>query len=45
MLESGVLRRVFGPKQVTGDWRLLYSEELMICTFLLDIIRVSNQGG
>jgi hypothetical protein len=28
-----VLRRVFGTKrkEVTGEWRRLYNEELMIC--------------
>jgi hypothetical protein len=29
-----VLRRIFGPKrdEVTGEWRRLRNEELMICT-------------
>jgi hypothetical protein len=29
-----VLRRIFGPKrdEVTGEWRRLHNEELMICT-------------
>ena len=29
-----VLRRIFGPKrdEVTGEWRKLHNEELMICT-------------
>jgi hypothetical protein len=29
-----VLRRIFGPKrdEVTGEWRRLHKEELMICT-------------
>jgi hypothetical protein len=28
VLEGGVLRKIFGPKRVTGDRRKLYSEEL-----------------
>jgi len=30
MLESGVLRRIFGPKRdkETGEWRKLHNEEL-----------------
>ena len=30
MLESRVLRRIFGPKrdEVTGEWRKLHNEEL-----------------
>jgi len=29
-----VLRRIFGPRRdkVTGEWRRLHNEELMICT-------------
>ena len=32
--ENRVLRRIFGPKRdgVTGEWRKLHNEELMICT-------------
>jgi len=32
--ENRVLRRVFGPKrdEVTGDWRKLHNEEIMIST-------------
>jgi len=32
--ENRVLRRIFGPKrvEVTGEWRRLHNEELMICT-------------
>jgi hypothetical protein len=28
------LRRIFGPRrdEVTGEWRSLHNEELMICT-------------
>jgi hypothetical protein len=34
VFEKKVLRRVFGPKKddVTGEWRKLHNEELMICT-------------
>jgi hypothetical protein len=34
VLENRVLRRVFGSKndEVTGEWRKLHNEELMICT-------------
>jgi len=33
-LKNRVLRRIFGPKrdEVTGEWRKLHNEELMICT-------------
>jgi hypothetical protein len=33
VFENRVVRRIFGPKsdEVTGDWRKLHSEELMIC--------------
>ena len=33
VFENRVLRRVFGPKrdEVTGEWRKLHNEELMIC--------------
>ena len=29
-----VLRRIFGPKRgkVTGEWRILHNEELVVCT-------------
>ena len=32
--ENRVLRRIFGPKrdEVTGEWRKLHNEELIICT-------------
>jgi hypothetical protein len=32
--ENGVLRRIFGAKkdEVTGEWRKLHNEELLICT-------------
>ena len=34
MFENRVLKRTFGPKRnvVTGEWRKLHNEELMICT-------------
>jgi len=34
VFENMVLRRIFGPRrdEVTGEWRRLYNEELMICT-------------
>jgi len=34
VFENRVLRRIFGPKkeEVTGEWRKLYNEEIMICT-------------
>jgi len=34
VFESMVLRRIFGPRkdEVTGEWRRLHNEEIMICT-------------
>jgi hypothetical protein len=34
MFENRVIRRISGPKwdEVTGEWRKLHNEELMICT-------------
>ena len=34
VFENRVLRRVFGPKrdEVTGEWKKLHYEELIICT-------------
>ena len=34
VFENMVLRRIFGPRrdEVTGEWRRLQHEELMICT-------------
>ena len=34
VFENRVLRRIFGPKraEVTGAWRKLLNEELLICT-------------
>jgi hypothetical protein len=34
VFENRVLRRIFVPKrdEVTGEWRKLHNEELMICT-------------
>ena len=33
VFENRVLRKVFGPKrdEVTGEWRKLHNEEVMIC--------------
>jgi hypothetical protein len=33
VFEIRVLRRIFGPKrdEVTGEWRKLHNEELMLC--------------
>ena len=33
VLENRVLRRIFGPKRdgVTGEWRKLHNESVMIC--------------
>jgi hypothetical protein len=34
VFENRVLRRIFGAKrdEVTGEWRKLHNEELIICT-------------
>jgi hypothetical protein len=34
VFENRVLRKIFGPQreEVTGEWRRLHNEELMICT-------------
>jgi len=34
VFENMVLRRIFVPRreEVTGEWRRLHNEELMICT-------------
>ena len=34
VFENMVLRRILGPRrdEVTGEWRRLHNEELMICT-------------
>jgi len=40
--ENRVLRRVRGPKrdEVTGEWRILYNEELSKLCSLSNIVRV-----
>jgi hypothetical protein len=38
--EDRVLRRVFGPKRVTGEWRKLHNEELNDLYSLTNIVRV-----
>jgi hypothetical protein len=37
--ENRVLRRIFGPKRVTGEWRKLHNEELHNLYSSPDIIR------
>ena len=34
VFENMVLRRIFGPRsdEVTGEWKIMHNEELMICT-------------
>jgi len=42
MFENRVWRKIFGPKrdQVTGEWRILYNEELIDLYYLLNVVRV-----
>jgi len=42
LLESRVLRNIFGPKRdkVTGEWRRLHNEELLDLCLSPDIIQV-----
>jgi hypothetical protein len=42
VFENGVLKRVFGPKrgEVTGEWRMLYNEELNVLNSLPNIVRL-----
>jgi hypothetical protein len=42
VFENTVLRRISGPKRykVTGEWRKLQNEDLIILYSLLNIIRV-----
>jgi hypothetical protein len=40
VFENGVLRRQFGPKSVTREWRKLHNEELHDLYSLPSIIRI-----
>jgi hypothetical protein len=42
MVESRVLRRIFGPKRdkITGEWRKLHNEELIDLYYSSNIVRV-----
>jgi len=40
MFENRVLRRILGPKKVTGEWRKLHNEELNYLYCLPNIFRV-----
>ena len=44
VFENMVWRRIFGPRgdEVTGEWRRLHNEELMICTAPPRIVRVTK---
>jgi hypothetical protein len=46
MFENRVLRRIFGPKwdEVTGEWRKLHGDDLIIYTHPQISLGRSNQG-
>jgi hypothetical protein len=46
VFENRVLRRIFVPKraEVTGEWRKLHNEELIIYTHPHILLGRSNQG-
>jgi hypothetical protein len=45
VFENRVLRRILGPKSndVTGEWRKLHNEELVLCTAHQILFWRSNQ--
>jgi hypothetical protein len=45
MYETGVLRRIFGPKrdEVTGEWRKLHNEEVNDPNSSPNVVRVINR--
>ena len=45
VFENRVLRRILGPKnnEVTGEWRKLHNEELVLCTPHQILFGRSNQ--
>jgi hypothetical protein len=45
--ENRVIRRIFGPKrdEITGEWRKLYNEELIIKYYGGDQIEKNEMGG
>jgi hypothetical protein len=47
VLENRVLRRIFGPKrnEVTGEWRKLHNEELLIKYYAGHQIEKNEMGG
>jgi len=46
VFENMVLRKIIRPKrdEVTGDWRKLHNEELMICTSNQILFRLDGRG-